>query len=183
MKKFILVETGKEIKLGDKVTLMFEFETDFGNINVVETTVVTKENIKTLVKDGKVKLVEDDKVKITEDTLDTIWDNSINSIRKKTGWTSEELGDILSTLNSVNSWATLQFILKEIAIELDKKYKDYSTNNSDEIYAISPQDGHIHKLDKSTIKSYKAFPAFRTLEDAKLAYNVVKEHLKHMFNA
>ena len=71
-------------------------------------------------------------------------------------------------------------VLREIAIELDKKY-DNHINNSEKIYAISPQDGRIHEVDKSHIKNYKAFPAFRNIEDAKIACSLVKNHLKSIF--
>ena len=106
--------------------------------------------------------------------------STLTNLLKKTGWKFDKLNGILSTINSVNPWAVTQIVLREIAIELDKKYKDH-INKSEEIYAISPQDGRIHKINKKTIKNYRAFPAFRNVEDAKIACSLVRENLKSIF--
>lgn len=176
MKKFISVESGKEVKLGDKVVLMFETNTPFGFMEVSKIVPVTETVLMRLIADKKVKVVD------TDDNAEheAIWDAALTNLSKKTGWKANKLNDILSTINSVNPWATLQIVLKEIAIELDKKYKDH-INKSEEIYAVSPQDGRIHKINKKTIKNYKAFPAFRNVEDAKIACSIVRKLLKSIF--
>ena len=71
-------------------------------------------------------------------------------------------------------------VLREIAIELDKKYEDH-IENSPEIYVISMLDGKIAKANKAHIKNYRNFAAFRTIEDAKIACRIVKPILKEMF--
>ena len=109
-----------------------------------------------------------------------LWNNSLERISKKTNWKVEKVSKILETLYKVNPWATTQFILKEIAIELDKKYEDH-INDSEKIFAITAQDGKIHEICKESIKSYRAFPAFRSVEDAKIAYSITKELLKNTF--
>ena len=60
------------------------------------------------------------------------------------------------------------------------KYKDH-INDSEKIFAITAQDGKIHEICKESIKSYRAFPAFRSVEDAKIAYSITKELLKNTF--
>ena len=176
MKKFISVESGKEVKLGDKVVLMFETNTPFGFMEVSKIVPVTETVLMRLIADKKVKVVD------TDDNAEheAIWDATLTNLSKKTGWKFDKLNGILGTIESVNPWAALQIVLKEIAIELDKKYKDH-INESEEIYAISPQDGRIHKINKKTIKNYKAFPAFRNIEDAKIACSLVRENLKSIF--
>lgn len=176
MKKFIVVESGKEVKLGDKVILMFETNTPFGFMKVSKVVPVTEIVLMRLIADKKVKVVD------TDDNAEheAIWDAALTNLLKKTGWKFDKLNGILSTINSVNPWAALQIVLKEIAIELDKKYKDH-INKSEEIYAVSPQDGRIHKINKKTIKNYRAFPAFRNVEDAKIACSLVRENLKSIF--
>lgn len=176
MKKFISVESGKEVKLGDKVVLMFETNTPFGFMEVSKVVHVTETVLMRLIADKKVKVVD------TDDNAEheAIWDAALTNLSKKTGWKANKLNGILSTINSVNPWAALQIVLKEIAIELDKKYKDH-INKSEEIYAVSPQDGRIHKINKETIKNYKAFPAFRNVEDAKIACSIVRGLLKSIF--
>lgn len=184
MKKFIVVESGKEVKLGDKVILMFETNTPFGFMKVSKVVPVTEIVLMRLIADKKVKVVDtDDIANNTEHNdiwNDTTWNNALINLSKKTGWKFDKLNGILGTIGSVNPWAALQIVLKEIAIELDKKYKDH-INKSEEIYAVSPQDGRIHKINKKTIKNYRAFPAFRNVEDAKIACSLVREHLKSIF--
>lgn len=176
MKKFISVESGKEVKLGDKVILMFEANTPFGFMKVNKVIPVTEIVLMRLIADKKVKVVD------TDDNIErhAIWNAAFINLSEKTGWKPDKLIGILSTIESINPWAATQIVLREIAIELDKKYKDH-INKSEEIYAVSPQDGRIHKINKKTIKNYKAFPAFRNVEDAKIACNLVRENLKSIF--
>lgn len=175
MKKFT-VESGKEIKLGDKITLMFGVDTPFGIVEVNKVVPVTETILMRLIADKKVKVAD------TDDNAehDAIWDAALISLSKKTGWKPDKLNGILSTIESVNPWAATQIVLKEIAIELDKKYEDH-INKSEEIYAVSPQDGRIHKINKKTVKNYRAFPAFRNVEDAKIACSLIRENLKSIF--
>lgn len=145
----------------------------FGKVEAVREITLTKEVLNQLIKDGKVKVVN-------AENYDNIWNAAIDSLVGKTGWKMEKLSNILETLENANPWAVTQIILREIAIELDKKYEDH-INKSEHIYAVSPQDGRIHEINKAHIKNYRAFPAFRTVEDAKIACSLVRENLKSIF--
>lgn len=92
----------------------------------------------------------------------------------------QKLATILIPLIPCYPAAAFAMVLREIAIELDKKYEDH-ISNSPEIYSISLTDGRITKLYKSSIRSYKNFAAFRTIDDAKFACKVLREVLKDMF--
>lgn len=176
MTKFISISDGNEIRVGDEITIVSVCKNSVGGITkVYKTTIVTRQVLQKLVKDGKVKKVEG-----PSDDLDFLWNNSLETISKKTNWKVEKVNKILETLYKVNPWATTQFILKEIAIELDKKYEDH-INNSEKIYVIAAQNGKICELCKERIKSYRAFPAFRSVEDAKIAYSITKKLLKNIF--
>lgn len=174
MMKFIVAKSGKEINLGDKILIVGAVNTPIGMIKAQKTVTVTKELMSKFIKDGKVNVVE-------EKDTNKIWSNAIESLSKKTNWKEEKLLSILTTLHLANPWAATQMVLKEIAIELDKKYNDH-INKSEKIYAISPQDGRIHEINKKTVKNYKAFPAFRSIEDAKIACSLIREHLKSIFS-
>lgn len=174
MKKFIVVKNGKEINFGDKILITKSVNTPLGITIVSKVVIVTKELIDKLIKDGKVNIVE-------EKDINKIWNNAIENLAKKTNWKEEKLLNILNTLHLANPWAATQMVLREIAIELDKKYDDH-INKSEKIYVISPQDGRIHEINKKTIKNYKAFPAFRSIEDAKIACSLIREHLKSIFS-
>lgn len=174
MKKFIGVENGKEVKIGDTVGIRTIVALPvFGKVKVVNNITLTMEVLNQLIKDGKVKVVD------VEDHND-VWNAAITSLINKTGWKEEKLSNILGTLESANPWAVTQIVLREIAIELDKKYEDH-INKSEHIFAISPQDGKIHEINKAHIKNYRAFPAFRTVNDAKIACSLVRENLKSIF--
>ena len=174
MKKFILADSGKEINFGDRILIVEDINTPFSVARVQRVAVVTKEIMDKLIKDGKVNAVE-------ESGINKIWNDAIKSLAKKTNWKEEKLLNILATLHLANPWAATQMVLREIAIELDKKYDDH-INKSEKIYAISPQDGRIHEVNKKTVKNYKAFPAFRSIEDAKIACSLIREHLKSIFS-
>ena len=174
MKKFILADSGKEINFGDRILIIEDINTPLSVARVQRVAVVTKELMGKLINDGKVNVVE-------ENGINKIWNDAIRSLAKKTNWKEEKLLNILATLHLANPWAATQMVLREIAIELDKKYDDH-INKSEKIYAISPQDGRIHEINKKTVKNYKAFPAFRSIEDAKIACSLIREHLKSIFS-
>ena len=174
MKKFILADSGKEIKFGDRILIIEDVNTPLSVARVQRVAVVTKELMGKLIKDGKVNVVE-------ENGINKIWNDAIKSLAKKTNWKEEKLLNILATLHLANPWAATQMVLREIAIELDKKYDDH-INKSEKIYVISPQDGRIHEINKKTVKNYKAFSAFRSIEDAKIACSLIREHLKSIFS-
>ena len=88
----------------------------------------------------------------------------------------------LNSVDSILPAASLSMVLREIAIELDKKYEDH-IENSPEIYVISLLDGRITKANKAHIRNYRNFAAFRTIEDAKIACKIVKPILKEMFKS
>lgn len=175
MEKFINVKSGKEVKVGDLIRVVANVNIPvFGEIKAVKEITLTKDMLTKLIIRGEVKIVKE-----TSDPIN-IWANAWKNLCNKADVTSEKMSSILEVLKGVNRWAVVQLLLKEIAIELDKKY-DNHINNSEKIYAISPQDGRIHEVDKSHIKNYKAFPAFRNIEDAKIACSLVKNHLKSIF--
>ena len=173
MKKFILADSGKEINFGDRILIIEDINTPLSVARVQRVAVVTKELMGKLINDGKVNVVE-------EKDINKIWNNAIKNLAKKTNWKEEKLLNILNTLYLANPWAATQMVLREIAIELDKKYDDH-INESEHIFAISPQDGRIHEINKAHIKNYRAFPAFRTINDAKIACSLVRENLKSIF--
>ena len=174
MKKFILADSGKEINFGDRILIIEDINTPLSVARVQRVAVVTKELMGKLINDGKVNVVE-------ENGINKIWNDAIKSLAKKTNWKEEKLLNILATLHLANPWAATQMVLREIAIELDKKYDDH-INKSEKIYVISPQDGRIHEINKKTVKNYKAFSAFRSIEDAKIACSLIREHLKSIFS-
>ena len=88
------------------------------------------------------------------------------------GFTPKQLTD-LSIL--------LKLMTREIAIEFDTNYSNH-IKYSREIFGISSLTGEIIKINKSKIKSYKTFGAFRSFEEASDAKAIMEPILKLIFN-
>jgi hypothetical protein len=96
------------------------------------------------------------------------------SVEKVAGW--------LDSIAEISPMAAFSIALREIAVELDKKYPDH-INNCDEVIVLSTLDGRLHKVAKAQIKNYRNFAAFRTMADAKFACRILRGHLKQMFGS
>lgn len=129
------------------------------------------------INNGNFKVVED--CKENEHSPLTI-PYFIQKIADKKGWRYERANGWLGGIEGLYPLAAFNILLREIAIELDKKYEDH-IEHSEEVYIISTTNGRIVKCNKKDIKNYRNFAAFRTLEDAKIAYNILKPKIKEMF--
>ena len=107
-------------------------------------------------------------------------DYFIEELAKKKGWRPERMAGWLNGIAELSPVAALDILLREIAVYLDQKYEDH-IENSDKIYIVSTLDGRIHEVCKKYIKNYRNFAAFRTIEDAKFACNLLRGQLKGMF--
>lgn len=105
----------------------------------------------------------------------------IKNLALKRGWSVSQMVDFLRELWDFYPAAALSLLMREIAVELDKNYKDH-INDSDKIFVISVLDGKIHKVAKNHIKNYRNFAAFRTLEDARIACKTLQKELRFMFH-
>lgn len=106
----------------------------------------------------------------------------IGEIAKKKGWKLERALGWLNGIAELSPIAAFNIVVREIAIWLDKQYEDH-IENSEKIYVISTFDGRIHEVCKKYIKNYRNFAAFRTIEDAKFACNLLRGQLKSMFTS
>ncbi len=131
------------------------------------------------------KVIEENKEKIIK-ALETAAPLNlgyyVGKLAEKRGWKSEKMSNFLSNLSEIDLGAAFQVILREVAIELDKKYEDH-IEKSDTIFCVSLTNGHIFQADKKFIKNFRNFAAFRTVEDAKLACKITRSLLKEMFKS
>lgn len=104
----------------------------------------------------------------------------IEEIAKKKGWKPKRAAGWLNGIAELSPIAAFNIVVREVAVWLDKKYEDH-IENSEKIYIISPFDGIIHEVCKKYIKNYRNFAAFRTIEDARFACNLLRGQLKDMF--
>lgn len=186
MEKFYL-KSGKEVQIGDTLTKVIKTKHPlFGEGTVVESVVVTKAAIPKLLKAGiifksigkVVKEAEEHEMKKSKLSLHYY----IEKLAERLGWKVEKVYNYLNTIDSVYPAAAFSMILREVAIELDKKYEDH-IEKSPEIYVVSMLDGRITKANKAHIKNYRNFAAFRSIEDARTACSIVGEILKELFKS
>lgn len=185
MKKFYL-KNGKEVQVGDTIIKVIKTKHPLlGEATMVEKVVVTEAALPKLIEEGIIttSLGSDfdvDKVKPAESHMNLHY--YIEKLAKKLNWKVEKMYNYLNTIDSVYPAAAFSMILREVAIELDKKYEDH-IEKSPEIYVISMLDGKITKANKAHIKNYRNFAAFRSVEDAKTACSIVREILKELFKS
>ena len=187
MEKFIL-KNGEEVKIGDKLIKQDVINTPLDKRLIIQEVIVNEKTLPELLKAGVLTSAG-----CTHGTNCTCrycakseipldMNFYIEKIAARLGWKPEKVYNYLNSVDSILPAASLSMVLREIAIELDKKYEDH-IENSPEIYVISLLDGRITKANKAHIKNYRNFAAFRTIEDAKIACKIVKPVLKEMFKS
>lgn len=181
MKK-IYLKNGKEVQLGDILTKVAKVKTPFfGKGTVIQHIVVTKDILPKLLKAGIVTTTKPEKP-VAETEVPMELEYYIQKIAEKHGWKIEKAYNYLNSVDAILPAAAFSMVLREIAIELDKKYEDH-IEKSPEIYVISMFDGRITKANKAHIKNYRNFAAFRSVSDAKIACTITRDILKEMFKS
>ena len=176
----IYLKNGKEVQIGDTLAKTSKVvDSLFGECTMVHHIVVTKDILPKLIESGIVT-TKPTKSTVAETKVPMELEYYIQKIADRLGWKLEKMYNYLNTIDVILPAAALSLILKEIAVELDKKYKDH-IQNSPEIFAISMLNGRIGRINKANIKNYKNFAAFRSIEDAKIACFIVRDILKEMF--
>lgn len=177
----IYLTNGKEVQIGDTLTKVSKVkDPSFGKGIVAQHIVVTKGILPKLLEAGIITTKPAKSVVETEVPMELEY--YIQKIAERLGWKIEKAYNYLNSVDAILPAAAFSMVLREIAIELDKKYKDH-IEKSPEIYVISMLDGRIIKVNKAHIKNYRNFAAFRTIEDAKIAYRITRDVLKEMFKS
>ena len=183
MERFILTQNGKEVKIGDKLVRYGVVNTPLSKGYIADEITVDERVLSELLKAGVIKAIDSkSKIKENSSTVPMELEYYIGKIANRLGWKIEKVYNYLNSIDSIMPAAAFSMILREIAIELDKKYKDH-IDNSPEIYVISLLDGRITKANKAHIKSYRNFAAFRNIEDAKIACSITRDILKELFKS
>lgn len=176
----IYLTNGKEVQIGDTLTKVSKVKDPFfGKGTIVKHIVVTKDILPQLLKAGIVTTTKPAK-SVVDTEVPMELEYYIQKIADKLGWKIEKVYNYLNSVDAILPAAAFSMVLREVAIELDKKYKDH-IEKSPEIYVVSLLDGRITKANKAHIKNYRNFAAFRTVEDAKIACSIVRDILKELF--
>lgn len=197
MKKFYL-SNGEEVKIGDTIRKSSKINYPvFGTGEVVagkvvEEILVTKKSLSELIDKGivTVKHISDNPKAVTKEEISVTTEGGvpmelefyIQKIAARLGWKIEKMYNYLNSVGSILPAAAFSMVLREVAIELDKKYEGH-IEKSPEIYVISMFDGRITKANKSHIKNYRNFAAFRSVSDAEIACKITKDILKDLFKS
>lgn len=172
MNKLKLKQTGKEVKMGEKlikVVELFGIPVSVAEIDVNETT------LPDLIKQGIVV------AEGSNSDINITIEGAVQHLANRIGWNRENLEKYFNNLYKISPAAVFEIVLKEVAILLDEKYPDH-ISNSKEIWVIDKVNGEIQKLkDLSKIKSFQHFAAFRSLEDALVAKRVMAPALKDLY--
>lgn len=178
MEKYYLTN-GKEVKVGDTISNVKTFiHPKLGEINVTKCIVATKDTLPILEQAGVILKYKKNKENTNEVPMELHY--YIEKIAKRLNWKVEKVYNYLDNVDTILPAAAFSMVLREVAIELDKKYEDH-IEKSPEIYVISMLDGRITKANKAHIKNYRNFAAFRSVSDAKIACSIVRDILKEMF--
>lgn len=176
----IYLTNGKEVQIGDTLTKVSKVKDPFFDKGtVIEHVKVTKDILPELIEAGIVTTTIPTK-SVVEVPMELEY--YIQKIAEKLGWKIEKVYNYLNSVDTILPVAAFSMVLREIAIELDKKYEDH-IEKSPEIYVISMFDGRIAKANKAHIKNYRNFAAFRSISDAKIACKITRDILKEMFKS
>lgn len=174
MKKYLSTQTGNELKIGDTIFL----KTILAGYQFHYVIKFTEETIPYLLSAQLIKEIPD-KESRCESSCDIPYniDYLINHLAKRIHWKPDNVYKYLSVLDGIDSMAVYKILLREVAIILDSKYPD-NIKESKEIWYISDVDMEIHQVKElGRIKSFVTFAAFRTLQDAIIAKNTLKDVL------
>ena len=183
----IYLKNGKEVQLGDTICRAEEKNHPlFGKCKLTEYIPITKQTLPELIKAGIITVKQDMDKSVSPVQKDSKvpmeLEYYIQKIAEKLGWKIDKVYNYLNSVDTILPAAAFSMILREIAIELDKKYEDH-IEKSPEIYVISMLDGRISEVNKAHIKNYRNFAAFRSVSDAKIACRITRDILKEIFKS
>ena len=107
-------------------------------------------------------------------------DYYIISLAEKKGWKPYKMERYIENLTKLSPSAAAMVLLKEIAIDFDYRHEG-NIEDSKEIWTISMLNGKVEQVDKSKVKNYRNFPAFRSKVEAKEAHAILSKRLRSMF--
>lgn len=173
MKKFIVKETGQEIKIGDRGVIVEKKTTPYGEGKLVTEVEITKEIIHNLIKDGIVEVKEvKSKVEKAEE-FKRMFDDVFPAIKKMAKDNQEPLSKVIFVLYgllSISPKAYLNVLIESIANLKNAKAKKGKT-----AYTLSP----VRNYEVTSFVGKSKCPIiFYSEEDAKETYNVLLPLIK-----
>lgn len=163
MKKYILTETGKEVKVGDKITLPKSMVyAIFGGHTDVQI-LLTEEVIPMLVGFHIINSYSSD-IKYY-----------IEKAAKYFDFYTDDMEDLIEILRKKMPLVAIQILLRIMSIEFTK---DVNLAKLNKVYGISLYDGKIFTLNKCN--NYR-IAWFDTEDKAKLALKILKPYMEKIY--
>lgn len=155
-------ETGREVKVGDVLTITLESPIGEVSADIVVTTEVLK------------KLV-DSKFAYKQPSKTLSFPHLVEHLAKRIGWKYNNVEKYLDGLYEMCPRAVFNTLLLESALILDEKYEDH-ISKSDKFFILAHnKDGNMIVAGFPTF--VKTIPMFRNVDDATTALNAMKELL------
>lgn len=103
----------------------------------------------------------------------------VAKLAKKMNLKFEVCESMLGNIASYSPITVLSLLAKQISLELDQHYEGH-IKNAEHVFVLSTVNGTITEIpsEARADTNYRNFAAFRSLEDANLAYSI----LSHLYN-
>ena len=177
MKKFIVKETGQEIKIGDRGVIVEKKTTPYGEGELVTEVEITKETIHNLIKDGVVEVKEVKSEVEKAEEFKRMFDDAFPAIKKIAKDNQESLSKVIFVLHgllSISPKAYLNVLIESIANLKNTKAKKGKT-----AYTLNP----VRNYEVTSFVGKSKCPIiFYSEEDAKETYNMLLPLIKILTN-
>ena len=177
MEKSFITKEGKRVFLNEPFNACFETEEEGCTVvHLIRTNKLDATTAERLVRLGVLK----------EYGVPKAENITINDMFKLIGeWivgTPDAVGTIVELSNTLPEYIKSEMMLRAAAVLIDRKYPDHINNAKvDKYYTINMTDGKVCEVPKKSIKNFRNFAAFRTLDDIKIATKLLRPLMKHIW--
>ena len=177
MEKSFITKEGKSVFLNEPFNACFETKEEGCTVvHLIRTNKLDATTAERLVRLGVLK----------EYGVPKAENITINDMFKLIGeWivgTPDAVGTIVELLNTLPDYIKFEMMLRAAAVLIDRKYPDHINNAKvDKYFTINMTDGKVCEVPKKSIKNFRNFAAFRTLDDIKIATKLLRPLMKHIW--
>ena len=177
MEKSFIAKEGKRVFLNEPFNACFETKEEGDTVvHLIRTNKLTAATAERLVRLGVLK----------ECGVPKAENITIKDMFKLIGeWivgTPDAVETIVELLNTLPDYIKFEMMLRAAAVLIDREYPDHINNAEvDKYYTINMTDGKVCEVPKKSIKNFRNFAAFRTLDDIKIATKLLRPLMKHIW--
>ena len=171
MNRFFIKDSKEEVFIGKPLKITISKN---GVIQHIDANPCTQELIAYLITLGVVVAYNDKPKYANPHGIDTSVKYYVAKLAKKLDLDLEVCENILHIITNYSPITTISLLAKQISLELDQHY-DGHIRDAEHIFVLSTVDGTITEIPaKARVETnYRNFAAFRSLEDANLAYSIL----------